>query len=252
MRYQFGNFTLFITEDYEHLSEKSASLIAEQINEKPTSVMGFATGGTPVGTYKELIKLNKAGGVDFSKITAFNLDEYYPIKKTNDQSYDYFMKDNLFNHVNISKDKLRIPNGEAGDINAECLSYEKQIKEAGGIDFQLLGIGLNGHIGFNEPDESFAAQTHHVTLDRSTIEANSRFFSSVDDVPKQALTMGIKTIMMAKKILLVINSEKKAAIVKETLFGRITPAVPASALQMHQNVLVVLDKPAASKIINLL
>lgn len=240
------NIKIYVMDDYETLSEKAAELIAEQINKKPESVVGFATGSTPVGTYRALIKMYENGSVDFSKITAFNLDEYFPIKKENDQSYDYFMKDNLFNHVNVDFAKLNIPNGEVTDVEKECSAYEEKIKNAGGIDLQLLGIGLNGHIGFNEPEEVFSTKTHLITLDESTVEANSRFFSSIDEVPKNALTMGIKTIMHAKTILLVANGEKKAQIIKEALFGEITPRVPASVLQLHQNVIVVLDKEAAS------
>lgn len=242
------NIKIFIMDDYKGLSKKCAELIAAQINEKPESVVGFATGGTPVGTYGELIKMHKAGKLDFSRITAFNLDEYYPIKKENDQSYDYFMKDNLFNHVNVDFARLNIPNGEAEDAKRECLEYEGKIKNAGGIDFQVLGLGLNGHIGFNEPEEVFSAQTHLVDLDESTVEANSRFFNSIGEVPKNALTMGIKTIMHAKTILLMANGEKKAQIVRESLFGKITPSVPASVLQLHQNVIAVLDKEAAKNL----
>lgn len=240
------NIKIYVMDDYEKLSEKAAELIAGQLNKKPESVMGFATGSTPVGTYKALIKMYEGGKADFSKITAFNLDEYFPIKKENDQSYDYFMKDNLFNHVNVDFAKLNIPNGDVTDVEKECSAYEEKIKNAGGIDLQLLGIGLNGHIGFNEPEEVFSTKTHLITLDESTVEANSRFFSSIDEVPKNALTMGIKTIMHAKIILLVANGEKKAQIIKEALFGEITPRVPASVLQLHQNVIVVLDKEAAS------
>ena len=239
-----GNIKIYIMDDYEQMSIQAAAIVAEQINRKPDSVIGFATGSTPVGMYKELIKLNKAGKLSFSGIIAFNLDEYFPIKKSNAQSYDYFMKDNLFNHVNIDKSKLNIPDGEATDAQAECIAYEGKIKASGGIDLQILGMGNNGHIGFNEPADAFTNMTNCITLDKSTIEANARFFQSVNEVPIKALTMGIKTIMLARKIVLLVNGEKKAKILKDSLLGNITPKVPASALQLHQNVVAVVDKEA--------
>lgn len=248
MMYQSGNFNVWVMDDIDGFGQKAAEIVAEQINGKKDSVMGFATGGTPVPMYKKLIEMYKAGKVDFADITTFNLDEYYPIKKSNDQSYDYFMKDNLFNHVNVNKDRLHIPNGEAADPEAECLGYEKQIRDAGGVDFQVLGIGLNGHIGFNEPASYFKSITNYVTLTESTIKANARFFASEDEVPKHAISMGIRTIMMAKKILLLVNGAAKADIIYQTVFGNIMPSVPATALQLHQNVSVVLDKEAAAKI----
>jgi len=248
MEYCRGNMKIFVAENYEDMSRTCADFIAAQVKGKASSVLGLATGSTPIGTYQELIKMHKAGEVDFSAVTTFNLDEYYPIQKSSDQSYDYFMKEQLFNHINIDFARVHIPNGEAADIAAECEAYERKIKAAGGVDFQILGIGLNGHIGFNEPDDTFAARTHQVRLDDSTIEANARFFASKDDVPKQAVTMGIGTIMMAKTVLLMINGAKKAEIAKQTILGGITPRVPASVLQLHQNVLVVLDKDASSSL----
>jgi len=249
MEYCRGNMKIFVTEDYDAMSCTCAEFMAAQIKAKPCTVLGLATGSTPIGTYKELIRMHKAGEADFSGVTTFNLDEYYPIQKSNDQSYDYFMREQLFNHVNIDLARVNIPNGEAADIAAECNRYEAAIKAAGGIDFQILGIGLNGHIGFNEPDEVFAAKTHQVTLDESTIKANARFFASQNEVPRQAVTMGIGTIMMAKTVLLMINGAKKAEIAKKTILGSITPNVPASVLQLHQNVLVVLDKDAAEALV---
>jgi len=246
MEFRRGNMKIFITEDYDNLSRTCADFIAAQIQGRHNSVLGLATGSTPIGTYKELIRRHKDNGLDFSGVTSFNLDEYFPIQKANGQSYDYFMKEQLFNHVNIDLANVNIPNGEASDIAAECDAYEAKIRAAGGIDFQILGIGLNGHIGFNEPADSFAARTHRVDLDDSTIEANARFFASKSEVPTQAITMGIGTIMMAKTVLLSINGSKKAEIAKRTLLGDITPHVPASVLQLHQNVLVVLDKDAAA------
>jgi len=207
--------------------------------------LGFATGSTPEGMYAALVKLNAQNKIDFSAVRAtFNLDEYYPIKKTDDQSYDYFMAEKLFNHININKKAINIPDGEAGDPVAECARYEKNIKDAGGIDFQVLGIGANGHIGFNEPCDHFKAATHYMTLTPETIEANARFFKSPDLVPKHALTMGIGTIMSAKKILLLCASEKKADIIRETVYGSVTPMVPASILQFHPDVTVMTDAPA--------
>lgn len=249
MKHKYQNFTIYIENDYESLSHTAAKIIAAQIKERPSGIFGFATGGTPVGTYKCLIEMNKANEIDFSQITTFNLDEYYPINKTNSQSYDFFMKENLFGYVNINHEKIHIPNGEAKDVASECENYECQIADAGGIDFQILGIGLNGHIGFNEPAETFQTFTHYVSLDTTTIEANSRFFESVAEVPKSAITMGIKTIMMSRRILLIINGAQKADIAYETVFGSITPRVPASVLQLHHDVTIVLDREAAEKML---
>lgn len=239
-----NNIKIFVEENYEAMSAKAAQIIKAQITAKPESVLGLATGGTPVSTYKELIRLHKEG-LDFSKITAFNLDEYCPIKKSDNQSYDYFMKENLFNHVNISEDQTNIPSGETTDHAKECDNYEAKIAAKGGIDLQLLGIGLNGHIGFNEPSEVFSSKTHYTALAESTIKANTRFFENEADVPKNAITTGIKTIMLAKKILLLASGENKAEIIRDALFGKITPQNPASALQLHHDVTVVLDKAAA-------
>lgn len=249
MVYHIGNIVIKVAEDVATFNRDCALNIMEQINKKPDSVMGFATGGTPVGAYRELTELYRAGRVDFSEITSFNLDEYYPITKDNPQSYYSFMQDHLFGLVNIRPDKIHIPNGEAADVDKECQDYERSIKEAGYIDYQILGIGGNGHIGFNEPDTSFPGATHLVELKPSTIQDNARFFDSPDMVPKNAITMGIKTIMSAKKILLMASGERKTDIIKEALFGQITPNVPASVLQLHTNVMVVLDSAAASGIL---
>ncbi len=252
MQYKLNNMQIYIEENYEKMSKQAAYLLASQIRLKSQSVIGLATGGTPVGMYKELVRMHKEEGLDFSQITSFNLDEYCPISRDNPQSYYYYMMDNLFNHVNIKPDKINIPNGNAEDIEAECKSYEKKIMDAGGIDFQVLGIGNNGHIGFNEPDDKFEAFTHLVHLDEGTIQANSRFFNSIDEVPRRAISMGIKTIMLAKKIMLLANGKNKAPIIKETIFGEITPKVPASVLQLHPDVTFILDEEAASEIIPLL
>ncbi len=227
---------------YEELSHKAALLIAAQMTVKPESVLGLATGSTPVGTYKELIKMNQTGDIDFSTVTSVNLDEYVGLDGTNDQSYRYFMNDNLFDHVNIRKDHTFVPNGCAEDLAAEGAAYDAMIKELGGIDLQLLGIGLDGHIGFNEPDEFFTAATHEVKLDESTIVANARFFEKIEDVPTTAITMGMMSIMQAKKVLLIANGDKKKEILEKSFFGPITPAVPASILQLHPDVTVIFSE----------
>ncbi len=227
---------------YDELSKKAADLIAAQILVKPYCVLGLATGSSPVGAYKELIRKNKNGEIDFSTVTSVNLDEYVGLDGSNDQSYRYFMNDNLFNHVNIDKSKTFVPNGCAADLKAEGEAYDKLIRDLGGIDLQLLGIGLDGHIGFNEPDEIFVKATHEVVLDESTIEANARFFADINDVPKTAITMGMMSIMQAKKILLVANGEKKREIVEKAFFGPVDPKVPASILQLHPDVTVIFSE----------
>ena len=228
-----------VVNTYDELSNKAADLIAAQMIVKPNCVLGLATGSSPVGTYKRLIEDNKAGKIDFSTVTSVNLDEYVGLDGSNDQSYRYFMNDNLFNHVNIDKAKTFVPNGCAADLAAEGEAYDAMIKELGGIDLQLLGIGLDGHIGFNEPDAYFTGPTHEVKLDESTIEANARFFASKDEVPTTAITMGMLSIMQAKKVLLVANGAAKKAIVEKAFFGPIDPQVPASILQLHPDVTVI-------------
>ncbi len=232
------------TANYDEMSRKAANIIAAQMILKPNSVLGLATGSSPVGTYKELIQKNQTGDIDFSDITTVNLDEYRGLPRDNDQSYYYFMNDNLFNHVNIDKARTHVPNGMVEDAEKECGDYEALIKELGGVDLQLLGLGHNGHIGFNEPSAEFDKVTHCVDLQESTIEANKRFFASIDDVPRQAYTMGIGTIMAAKKILVVVSGADKAEIVKKAFTGPVTPNVPASILQMHPDVTVVCDAEA--------
>ena len=234
--------------DYADMSRKAANIIAAQVILKPDCVLGLATGSTPIGTYKELIKGYENGDLDFSLVKTANLDEYRGLEKTNDQSYDYFMKANLFNHININFDNLNIPNGENPDADAECKRYEEVVKKLGGQDLQLLGMGHNGHIGFNEPADQFVKETHCVDLQESTIQANKRFFEKVEDVPTQAYTMGINTIMQAKTILVIVSGADKAEIVKKAFYGPVTPQVPASILQMHPNVIVVVDEAAASLI----
>ncbi len=226
-------------ETYEELSKIAADIIADQIKEKPNCILGLATGSTPIGTYEQLIKKNKAGEIDFSCVTSFNLDEYVGLTGDHDQSYRYFMNHQLFNHVNIDKENTSVPNGCTDNPEKEGAEYDKRIAAAGGIDLQLLGIGNNGHIGFNEPDSYFTGPTHLVTLEESTIAANARFFDSIDDVPKQAITMGMASIMQAKKILLVASGKGKKEIVEKAIYGNIDPRVPASILQVHHDVTVI-------------
>lgn len=236
------------TADYNEMSRKAANIIAAQVITKPDCVLGLATGSSPIGTYKELIKMYENGDLDFSQVKSVNLDEYKCLPRDNDQSYYYFMNHNLFDHINIDKANTHVPNGMEPDAEKECANYEELIKSLGGVDLQLLGLGHNGHIGFNEPAEQFDKATHCVDLQPSTIEANKRFFASADDVPKQAYTMGIGTIMNAKKIVVVVSGEDKAEIVKKAFFGPVTPSVPASILQFHPDVTVVCDAAAYSKV----
>lgn len=237
---------ILIVNDYNEMSRKAANIVASQIILKPDSVIGLATGDTPKGMYRELVKLYNNGDIDFTNIKTFNLDEYYGLSKENPQSYHYYMMENLFKHVNIKKENIHIPNGMAESIEKECEEYEKKIQEAGGIDLQVLGIGRNGHIGFNEPDLKFEAKTHLVELDEDTIKANSRFFNSIDEVPTKAISMGIKTIMHAKKILLLASGKEKAEAIYKAVKGKITPEVPASILQLHPDAILIVDKEAAS------
>ena len=236
------------TKDYRDMSRKAANIISAQMILKDDSVLGLATGSTPIGTYDQLVDWYKKGDLDFSKITTVNLDEYKGLPKENDQSYWYFMNKNLFSRVNIRPDYHFLPDGMNLDSVNECERYEKLIDSLGGIDLQLLGLGRNGHIGFNEPCDSFPQDVHVVDLTESTIEANKRFFASADDVPKQAYTMGIKNIMQAKKILLIAGGEEKAEALKNSLYGPITPSVPASILQLHNDVTVIADEAALSLI----
>ena len=238
---------IIITKDYDEMSKVAANIIAAQMTLKPNSVLGFATGSSPIGTYAELIKKNQAGDIDFSTITTVNLDEYKDLPITHDQSYYYFMNDYLFNHVNIDKNNTNLPNGNAEDPDTECARYEALIKELGGIDMQLLGLGHNGHVGFNEPGDCFQKNTYCVTLTERTIDANKRFFESADAVPRQAITMGVGTIMAAKKLVLVVSGADKADALQKCLQGPITPSVPGSVLQLHPDVTIVCDEAAYSK-----
>ena len=239
---------IYKAKNYQDLSRKAANIISAQIIMKPDCVLGLATGSSPIGTYKQLIEWYNKGDLDFAKVTTINLDEYKGLPRTNDQSYYYFMHQHLFDRVNIDPERTNVPNGMEPDAEKECGRYEELIRSLGGVDLQLLGLGHNGHIGFNEPGEAFEKETHCVDLTESTIEANKRFFASADDVPKQAYTMGIKTIMQAKKILIVVNGENKADIVERAFFGPVTPEVPASILQLHNDVTLVGDEAALAKI----
>lgn len=239
---------IYKAKDYKDMSRKAANIISAQVIMKPNCVLGLATGSTPIGTYDQLVEWYNKGDLDFSEVTTVNLDEYKGLPRTNDQSYYYFMHQHLFDRVNIDLERTNVPNGMEPDAEKECGRYEELIRSLGGVDLQLLGLGHNGHIGFNEPGEAFEKETHCVDLTESTIEANKRFFASADDVPKQAYTMGIKTIMQAKKILIVVNGENKADIVECAFFGPVTPEVPASILQLHNDVTLVGDEEALAKI----
>lgn len=231
--------------DYNDLSKKAAAVIAAQLILKPDSVLGLATGSSPIGLYKELIDKNTVGVVDFSQAKTVNLDEYIGLDTAHEQSYYYFMHDMLFNHVNVREENINLPNGCAKDMAAECARYDELIKAYGGIDMQLLGMGNNGHIAFNEPDKKFTKGTNIVKLTQDTIEANARFFEDdMSKVPTTAISMGIKNIMEAKKILVVISGKGKAETLYNAFFGDITPEVPASILQLHPDVTVVADMDA--------
>ncbi len=226
-------------ESYDILSEKAAEIIADVVKNKPDCVLGLATGSSPLGTYAKLVEMNKAGEIDFSAAKSVNLDEYLGLDGECDQSYRYFMDTNLFSKINIDRKNTNVPSGINPDTEAECRRYEELIDSLGGIDIQLLGIGLDGHIGFNEPDSVFTGPTHIVDLDESTIAANARFFESEKDVPKKAITMGMRGIMQAKKVLLIANGKKKLEVVEKAIYGSITPALPASILQLHPDVTVI-------------
>jgi glucosamine-6-phosphate deaminase len=230
--------------DYQGMSRKAANIISAQVILFPRSVLGLATGSTPLGIYRQLAEWYRKGDIDFSEARSVNLDEYCGLPPESPQSYHYYMQTNFFSKINIRPENTHVPNGQAADIDRECREYDALIARLGGIDLQLLGLGNTGHIGFNEPDESFDKMTHRVVLKQKTISDNSRFFSRIEDVPKYAVTMGIKAIMQAKKILLVVSGEGKAGIAEKALFGPVTPAVPASILQLHPNVTVVADSAA--------
>ena len=230
---------IYEAKDYQEMSRKAANILAAQVILKPDCVLGLATGSSPIGTYDQLVEGYEKGDLDFSEVKTVNLDEYIGLDHENDQSYYYFMHQHLFDRINIDPANTNVPNGMAEDIAAECERYEELIRSLGGVDIQLLGIGRNGHIGFNEPADSFDKMTHCVDLTESTIEANKRFFASADDVPRQAVSMGSGTIMKAKKILLIACGEDKADAVAKSFFGPVTPEVPASILQLHRVLIAI-------------
>lgn len=239
---------VIVCKDSDEMSRSAAQIFAERIRKKPNVILGLATGGTPVKMYKELIRMHKEEGLDFSKVITFNLDEYLGLSGDHDQSYRYFMNTNLFDHINIKKSNTHVLSGKAKDPAAECKSYEDAIKKAGGIDIQLLGIGGNGHIAFNEPGSPKNSRTRVVDLTQKTIEDNARFFASANDVPKQALSMGNGTILEAKEIVLIADKSSKADAISKSIEGPVTEQVPASLLQTHKNTTFVVDKDAASKL----
>lgn len=240
---------IIYAKDYEAMSRNAANILSAQVIIKPNSVLGLATGSSPLGVYKQLINWYDKGDIDFSEVTTVNLDEYVGLDQSSDQSYAYFMNHNFFNHVNIDPKNINLPNGKNLEATKECQRYNQVIQKLGGIDIQLLGIGHNGHIGFNEPGVAFEKETHRVELAPSTIEANARFFQDPEEVPKQAYTMGIKSIMNAKKILLIAYGESKSDILYEVAFGQIRPEVPGTILQLHNDVTIVADQGALTKIL---
>lgn len=238
---------IFVTKDYQEMSEAAADMIVDLVEEKPGCVLGLATGSTPEGLYAEIAKRHEAEDIDFSRVATFNLDEYRGLPADHEQSYHYFMQKHLFSKINVRPENTHVPNGANPDAQAACDAYEASILLAGGVDLQLLGLGHNGHIGFNEPCDEFPVRTHVVELTESTINANSRLFESIDQVPREAYTMGIGTIMAARSVLVVVEGSHKAEIVKKAFFGPVTPQVPASILQFHPNATVIVD-PAAGEL----
>ena len=238
---------IICAKDYSDLSRKAANIISAQVILKPESVLGLATGSSPRGVYRQLILWYEKGDLDFAEATSVNLDEYRGLSANNTQSYHYFMHKNFFDYINIAPDHIHIPDGMAADPDAECRRYDRLIADLGGIDLQLLGIGRNAHIGFNEPDDHFSKYTHQVDLTESTIAANTRFFEREEDVPRQAISMGMQAITQARKILLIASGADKADAIYASCFGPVTPGIPASILQLHQDVTVIADKDALSK-----
>ena len=237
---------IYRAENYDAMSRQAANILSAQVILKPDSVLGLATGSTPVGMYRQLVNWCEKGDIDFSQVHTVNLDEYLGLAPDHDQSYRYFMQQNLFDHINVRPENTNVPNGLASDPEAECRRYNEVIAGLGGIDLQVLGMGHNGHIGFNEPEEAFELETHVVDLTENTIQANARFFASKDEVPRRAITMGIKSIMQARHILVVVSGEDKAEIVRRAFAGPVTPLVPASILQMHPHLSLVGDEAALS------
>lgn len=239
---------VIVRKDYREVSEEAARLIADRLLKKPNLTLGLATGSTPLGLYKELIRLHLQDGLDFSKVTTFNLDEYIGLPPSHDQSYHYFMRESLFDHINVDPRNIYIPDGMTHDVDAFCDWYEVQMQKAGGIDLQVLGIGSNGHIAFNEPGSSLGSRTRIKTLTDRTVRDNARFFSSMEEVPRYAITMGVGTIMDARELVLLASGESKADAIKAAVEGPVTAMVPASIIQMHRRAYVVIDEAAASKL----
>ncbi|MBI3318006.1 MAG: glucosamine-6-phosphate deaminase [Candidatus Omnitrophica bacterium] len=239
---------VIVKESYDEMSKLSAELIADIIRRKPRAVLGLATGSTPLGTYKELIRLHKQEGLDFSRVVTFNLDEYVGLDHGHPQSYHFFMSENFFKQININPKNVHLPDGTAKDIPAFCRWYEEEIVKAGGLDAQLLGIGSNGHIAFNEPGSSLGSRTRVKTLDDKTRQDNARFFRTMGEVPKYAITMGIGTIMDARQLILLANGAGKSDAISKTCEGPITAMVPATIVQLHPRATIIVDKQAASKL----
>lgn len=234
---------------YDAISETAANHLLEKVSEREDCSLGLATGGTPQGMYKAIIKKSRAKNISFKQVKTFNLDEYVGLDESNPQSYAFYMKKYFFNEIDIQNENTFLPNGTASDLKLECQRYEKKIEQVDGVDIQVLGIGRNGHIGFNEPNDYFEAKTHVVELDERTIIDNSRYFKSIEEVPKRAISMGVKTILSAKKIVLIAYGIEKSDALYAMIHGPITPKCPASILQLHNNVVVICDDAAASKII---
>ena len=234
--------------NYKELSMQAAGIVAAQISRKKNTVLGLPTGQTPLGMYQELIKRFRKGEIDFSQVITFNLDEYYGLSSEHPQSYNYYMWQTFFNNINIKKENVFIPDGVTKNVQEECRYYESLIEEKGGIDLQFLGIGDNGHIGFNEPAIALNSKTHLVNLSQATIEANSRFFNDIEEVPRKALTMGMGTILKAKQIILLASGMKKAPAIAKTINGKVSTEIPASLLQLHRDVIIIVDKDAAREI----
>lgn len=239
---------VIVRDSYEAMSALAAEMIADVMRTKPDCVLGLATGSTPAGTYQELVRLHREGGLDFSRVTTFNLDEYVGLPPDHVESYRFFMDDRLFRHINIRPENTHVPDGMAHDLAAQCEAYEARIVRCGGIDLQLLGIGVNGHIAFNEPGSSLGSRTRIKTLDHQTIRDNARFFESPDEVPRYALTMGIGTIMDARRLVLLANSKTKTEAIAKTVEGPITAMVPATIVQLHPKATIITDKPAAKRL----
>lgn len=236
--------------DYEQLSKAACDIVAKKMKEIEQPVLGLATGSTPEGLYKCLIERYRAGVISFAGATTFNLDEYVGLDENHPGSYQYYMKDKLFNHINLPPERAFVPSGTDEDLQAHCEAYEEKINKVGKVDIQILGVGINGHIGFNEPGTSFDSRTHVVELDESTRQVNSRFFNSLDEVPTKAVTMGIQTIMDAEEIVLIISGENKADTVAAFMDSEITEDFPASILKKHPNFTLIVDEPAYSKVTN--